>query len=82
MHQRHRHTTGCREVATHLQFQLDSKLRTRACREIMRHLEHCPNCTAYLDSLQKTILLYRKYPDPQVPKRMRQKLLAILKLRS
>lgn len=82
MHHRHKHTTSCREVAAHLQLQLDSNLRTRACREILRHLEGCPNCTAYLDSLKKTILLYKKYPDPRVPKRMRQKLLAILKLHS
>ncbi len=81
MHLIEKHTTGCRTVATHLQLQLDSKLRTRVCREIKRHLEHCPNCTAYLDSLKKTILLYKKYPDPQVPKRMRQELHAILKLR-
>ncbi len=82
MVRRYKHTVACREVASHLQLQLDTKIRTRACREIRRHLEHCQNCTAYLDSLKKTILLYKKYPDPRVPKRMRQKLLAILKLQN
>jgi predicted anti-sigma-YlaC factor YlaD len=76
----HRHTEMCKKVAKHLQEELDTQLRSRACREIKRHLESCPNCTAYLDSLKKTVLLYRRFPDPRVPARTREKLFAILKL--
>ena len=71
---------ACRKVARYLQEEIDAGLQTRACREIRRHLKQCPNCTAYLDSLRKTVLLYRRFPDPHTPKRMREKLFAILKL--
>lgn len=76
----HRHTSTCRNVARHLQDTLDAELQSRACREIRKHLADCPNCTAYLDSLRKTVLLYKRFPDPHAPKRMREKLFAVLKL--
>ena len=76
----HKHSALCREVAKHLQNQLDAELLSPACREIRRHLRQCPNCTAYLDSLKKTVLLYRRYPDPHTPAIMREKLFAILKI--
>ena len=82
MHRIHHHTPACREVAKHLQEELDARLQSRACRELRKHLAHCPNCTAYLDSLRKTVLLYRRFPDPHTPKRMREKLFAVLKLQS
>ncbi|HTY35772.1 MAG TPA: zf-HC2 domain-containing protein [Bacteroidota bacterium] len=67
-------------MARHLQGELDTKLHARSCREIRKHLADCPNCTAYLDSLKKTVFLYRHYPDPRLPKRTRQRLFAILRL--
>ncbi len=76
----HKHSALCREVARHIQNQLDAELLSPACREIRKHLRRCPNCTAYLDSLKKTALLYKRYPDPDVPARMREKLLAILEV--
>jgi predicted anti-sigma-YlaC factor YlaD len=76
----HKHTALCREVAKHIQTQLDAGLRSADCRKIRKHLRRCPNCTAYLDSLKKTVLLYKRYPDPRVPSRTREKLWAILEL--
>jgi predicted anti-sigma-YlaC factor YlaD len=67
-------------VARHVQNQLDGELLSPACREIRKHLKRCPNCTAYLDSLKKTVLLYRRYPDSHTPAIMREKLFAILKI--
>lgn len=80
MQQIHRHTLACRKVARHLLEELDGDLQSRACSEIRKHLAQCPNCTAYLDSLRKTVLLYRRFPDPHTPKRIREKLFAVLKL--
>ncbi len=76
----HRHSPACWQVAKHLQEELDARLQSRACREIRKHLAQCPNCMAYLDSLRKTVLLYKRFPDPHTPKRMRAKLFAVLKL--
>ena len=78
----HKHTVLCREVARHIQNQLDAGLHTSACREIRRHLRRCPNCVAYLDSLKKTVLLYQCYPDPHLPAIARRKLFTILKTTS
>lgn len=81
MVQHHRHTDACKSIARNLVEQLDSKVPKRTAATIKNHLKRCPNCTAYFDSLKKTILLYRCYPDPHAPARMRQKLLAILHFR-
>ena len=72
----------CSDVLDHICEELDTKLSTAQCRELRRHLAKCPNCTAYLDSLKKTILLYQWYPDPHTPDRLRQELFAILRLHS
>ncbi len=46
---------------------LDADVNSPRCIEIRRHLAECPNCTAYLDSLKKTVALYRHYPIDTVP---------------
>lgn len=71
----------CGEVAKHVQEHLDYRLSSAEYRKLKEHLQSCPNCTAYLDSLKKTVRLYREYPDPQIPSRIRRELHAILKLR-
>lgn len=77
---RHRHTEACTAIARLLEEHLDGKTSHRTSAAIRKHLKDCPNCTAYLDSLKKTVMLYRCYPDPKIPMRTRQELLAILHL--
>jgi len=72
--------TKCTDVVDHICNELDTKLSSAKCRQIKRHLAKCPNCTAYLDSMKKTIRLYSTYPDPRVPAKTRRKLFAVLKL--
>lgn len=74
-------TIRCTDVLHHICEELDTKISSAQCREIKRHLAKCPNCTAYLDSLKKTIKLYASSPDAQVPKKARQQLFAVLKLK-
>lgn len=71
----------CLEVATHVCGELDEHMDSAECRAIKKHLATCPNCTAYLDSLKKTVLIYQHVPNPRVPKQMKKKLFARLKLR-
>jgi len=40
---------------------VDRDLESPTCRKLREHLEKCPDCAAYYDSLKKTILLYRSY---------------------
>ncbi len=72
----------CPDVLAHICEELDNKITTAQCREIRRHLAKCPNCTAYLDSLKKTIKLYRTYPEKKVPQKARKELFAVLKLKA
>jgi anti-sigma factor RsiW len=57
----------CGDVYLHICDHLDEDLASPRCRQIKRHLDECPNCRAYLDSLKKTIVLYRALPEPSVP---------------
>jgi len=59
--------TSCRHVYQHICDHLDEDLSSARCRRIRQHLEACPDCAAYLDSLKRTILLYRSAPTPAVP---------------
>lgn len=70
----------CSEVAKHVQEHLDYRLSQAEHRKLKEHLDNCPNCTVYLDSLKKTVRLYRQYPDPKIPNKVRKKLHAVLKL--
>lgn len=71
----------CTEVAKHICDNLDSKLDTPRCREIRKHIRECPNCFAYLDSVKKTVHLYRVEEAPHVSDRAHRKLMAVLKLK-
>ncbi|MBI4810802.1 MAG: hypothetical protein HY800_05055 [Ignavibacteriales bacterium] len=71
---------NCKDVYNQICNNLDQKLDSPQCLKIKRHLEDCPNCAAYLDSLKKTITLYREYPKPQVPGTFHKKLFAMLNL--
>ena len=72
----------CLDVAKHVCGDLDEHINSAECRAIKKHLESCPNCTAYLDSLKKTVLIYQRVPNPRFPRQSRKKLFARLKLKS
>ena len=77
-----RKAVRCPDVLNHICEELDTKLTSAQCREIKRHLAKCPNCTAYLDSLKKTIKLYSAAPSGRVPQKARKQLFAVLKLKA
>ncbi len=71
----------CLDVAKHVCGDLDEHINSPECKAIKKHLQSCPNCTAYLDSLKKTVLIYQHIPNPRFPKRSRKKLFAKLKIK-
>ncbi len=75
-------TVRCPDVLNHICEELDTKLTSAQCRELKRHLAKCPNCTAYLDSLKKTVSLYAQTPARKPSATTRKKLFAVLKLES
>jgi anti-sigma factor RsiW len=72
----------CTHVYHHLCDNLDADLSSPGCREIRKHLEQCPDCHAYLDSLKKTITLYRSAYVPGIRREAHRRLLQSLKLES
>jgi uncharacterized protein YlaI len=71
---------SCKEIAKYICSEMEEHVNSPKCRAIKKHLETCANCTAYLDSLKKTVRLYREYPNPKLPGKRRRKLIATLKL--
>ena len=72
---------NCTSVAEHVCGELDEDINSAACRAIKKHLKSCPNCTAYLDSLKKTVRIYKYSPNPRFPSKARRKLFATLKIK-
>lgn len=69
----------CAEVYLHICDNLDQDIDSPRCREIKKHLVTCPDCVAYLDSLKKTVALYRAVPAPRAPRAARANLLRALR---
>lgn len=80
--QPHIHTLSCGKVYEHLCDNLDSKLDSESCRRIKAHIKGCKNCSALLDSLKKTVYLYKKYTIPELPQQSREKLFAVIRLKT
>jgi len=70
-----------RDVMNRICDDLELSSNSRRCAEIKKHLKECRDCTAYLDSVRKTITLYRNYPPPKPTKAAKKKLYAIIPLR-
>jgi predicted anti-sigma-YlaC factor YlaD len=66
---------SCREVRRHILDELDTQLSGPRFRTHKEHLDHCPDCRAYLSGLKYVIWLYQHYPMPRVSARMRNQVL-------
>jgi anti-sigma factor RsiW len=57
----------CRKTYRYICDNLDERLDSPRCRQIRQHLEKCPHCRAYLDSIKKTVAIYRSDIAPGIP---------------
>jgi predicted anti-sigma-YlaC factor YlaD len=64
----------CKRTYKYICENLDVDLNSPACAQIKKHLDDCPNCMAYLDTLKKTILLYQEYDKPELRKSPKERL--------
>lgn len=56
-------------------------LDSPACREMMEHINACPTCKVYYDTMKKTVLLCRENDcAEEVPAEVSQRLLKVLDL--
>ena len=59
---------------------LDGEASAEICAEIRRHMSDCPKCRVVVDTLRKTVTLYRALPDPEIPDSARERLYKTLDL--
>jgi anti-sigma factor RsiW len=79
----HQHTPQCRQLLGNLSDYIDGELQAKLCAEIEEHLKGCEDCTVVLNTMRRTIELYRKASteqSPEMPGEMRQRLFATLHL--
>lgn len=69
----------CRQVFRRMCDTLGADLGSPECEAMRAHVSQCPDCEAYLASLQKTVALYTAYPAPKLPARAQAELLRSLK---
>jgi predicted anti-sigma-YlaC factor YlaD len=70
----------CREIKDKLSAYLDGELESTLCAEIEQHLQGCDNCRVVVDTLNKTITLYRNYGQASVPPDAHDRLTRVLHL--
>jgi anti-sigma factor RsiW len=71
---------NCRYLLGELSEYLDGGLSAEMCAEIERHLADCADCRVVVDTLRKTVLLYREAPQPNFPLEARERLYKALDL--
>ncbi len=76
----HIHTQSCRELKAQLSNFVDGELDDAVCAEIERHLAECDNCRVMVDTLKKTVVLYREAPEETVPPDVHARLVKVLDL--
>jgi anti-sigma factor RsiW len=60
---------------------VDGELDEALCARIERHMQGCENCQIVVDTLRKTVYLYRESVEPpEVPSDVRQRLFRSLDL--
>lgn len=72
----------CEEMLAMLSDYVDGALDAHVCAEIEQHMADCGNCRVVVDTLRKTIYLYRDYGHAEVPADAKARLYAVLKLAS
>jgi predicted anti-sigma-YlaC factor YlaD len=77
---KHIHSGACSQLMARLPDYLDGEARASICREIEKHLQSCEDCRVVVDTLKKTIMLYRNVPREKVPSAMHERLVRVLKL--
>lgn len=70
----------CRRLLASLSDYVDGVLDARLCQEIEAHMAECENCRVVVNTLAKTVDLYRSTPAPELPIDVRTRLYASLNL--
>lgn len=70
---------NCMDVYRSIVEELDEHLDDPSREAIKAHLQGCTNCTSVLESIRKTIALYRSQPDSLVPEKLTDHVLEVIR---
>ena len=65
--EQHHHNENCRKLFGLLSDYLNLELPEEACEEVQAHMENCPPCIDFTESLRKTVELCRGYRPAEMP---------------
>lgn len=71
---------ACQDLLGRLSDYIEGELAEELCRELERHLASCENCRVVVNTLEKTVALYRSLPAPEMPDETQDRLFKVLKL--
>ena len=73
---------NCQSMLSQLSDFVDGELRDELCVELENHLSQCPDCSVVVDTLKKTIYLYKENSTKpeHVPDDVRERLFKCLDL--
>ena len=74
------HMENCRHMLGDLSDYLDGEASDELCTEIERQMDGCDECRVVVDTLRKTIFLYRELPRPEMSENARRRLYQSLDL--
>jgi len=69
------------EIMKQICDQMGEDLNAPVCREVAVHLQECPECKFYFDTVKKTVVLCREIENKKsIPPEVRQRLMKLLLL--
>lgn len=72
---------NCKGLASSISEYIDGELSPELCAELERHMEECENCTIVINTMRKTIDLYKQpAPDSPLPEDIKARLYQRLNL--
>jgi anti-sigma factor (TIGR02949 family) len=71
---------NCQELLDQLSDYIDGELEASLCAEIEEHLSGCSDCRIMVDTMRKTIILYREQAPEDLPSDVKDRLYHVLKL--
>lgn len=80
MSAKHEHGS-CRDLLGQLSDYIDGDLEAALCAELETHLTGCPDCRVMVDTMRRTITLYRAQSPVKLPPDVEERLYKVLKLK-
>lgn len=71
----HTHSPHCKQLLGNLSDYIDGQLQDELCIELEQHLKDCDNCRIVVNTLRKTVELYKQTNEPvDLPDEVRERL--------